>query len=141
MLVHQHHTSEGDPGDTVKITSRTTTRLRIQATCTAGVRFGSNGTFSLFQANGGVSAIGGEWLVNGTPSTFYVSRTIDSGTLTTDAGAGPLQMNSTRDYNIQQTSNGTKDTTCTFNISDDVSGSPVIATAEIIMQANYESGA
>ena len=48
-------------------------------------------------------------------------------------------MNTNRDYNIQQTSKGVKTTTITFNISDDVSGSPIIGTAEIIMIAEYET--
>ena len=76
-------------------------------------------------------------MLNGSAGDFYVSRTIDSGTLTTDAGAGPLQLNTDRDYSI----NGLNKTTqVSFEISDDVSGSPVRASVTYVFQAFFDNG-
>lgn len=117
----------GTPDNAVKMGSHIFFSIGTTGTIYSGVRFGADGSLYERQPAGGWSRFG-TWLYNGTASTYYLSRSIDAGTLTTDAGAGPLQMNSNRDYDIQLSSNGSKTTSVTFDISDDVSGSPVIDT-------------
>ena len=134
-----HYGSEGAPGDTVSISNRTVSNVRTVGTCFAGIKVDSDGALYQRQANGGYSAINGEWLVNGTPATFYVSRTIVSGTLTTDAGAGPLQLNVDREYDVQQVTPGTKTATISIDISDDVSGTPILDSAQFVFRAEQGS--
>ena len=124
--------SDGDVVDSVTLKDRTVFRIGLSGIVFSGIRLGSDGILYLFQANGGVSAVGGEWLVFGTASTFYVQRTITSGDLEVDAGAGFLQLNVNRDYNNQQTLVGESSATVFFEISSDVSGSPVVADATMI---------
>lgn len=92
----------------------------------SGVRFGSDGNLYRRQAAGGWSVFG-QWLVNGSASGFYLSRTINSGILTTDAGGGSLQLNTNRDYDVQTAIETTVSANVSFQISDDVSGSPIVA--------------
>lgn len=129
MLVHQSHTSEGTGSDTVKISDRTILNSRESGTCHSGIRFGSDGILYKIQAEGGVSAISGQWLVLGTASGFYVQRTIISGSLEDDEGTGWLQINADRDYDNQKSSAGVKTTEVFFEVSSDVSGVPVVDTA------------
>lgn len=131
MLVHQSQTSEGTVPDAVNITDRTVSNFRASGTCHAGVRVGLNGVLSRIQSNGGFSAISGEWLVTGTASGFFVQRTIISGTLEDDPGAGFLQCNANRDYDNQKSSQGTKTTVIFLEFSSDVSGSPIVGTATL----------
>jgi hypothetical protein len=116
MLVHQTQTSEGTASDFVNITDRTIENVTTSGTCHSGVRFGSSGVLSKIQPNGGLSAISGEWLGSGTASDFYLQRTIISGTLEDDAGAGFLQLNANRDYDNQKSSLGTKTTVVFFEV-------------------------
>ncbi len=135
MLVHQNQTSEGTVADSVKITDRTINNFRFSGTCHSGVRFGSDGVLFKRQANDGLSAISGEWLVTGTASGFFLQRTITSGTLEVDPGTGFLQLNTNRDYDNQKSSAGTKVTEVFFEISSDVSGVPVVDTATMIFSS------
>ena len=138
MLVHQTQESEGVVPDSVNITDRTISGARDSGTCHSGVRFGASGVLSRIQPNGGFSAISGEWLVTGDPTGFYLQRTLISGTLEVDAGAGFLQLNTNRDYDNQKSSAGQKTTEVFFEISSDVSGVPVVDTAT--MTFNSEQG-
>ena len=74
------------------------------------------------------------WLLAGTNTTYYVSRTVTEGSLTTDAGAGPLQCNADREYFIS-TNGPLKITTVVVNLSNDVSGSPIVASASYTFSA------
>ncbi len=139
MLQHIHSESEGTVGNVVTITSRTISRFRLDETCYSGIMFGGDGILYAIQNNTGTSAIIGEWLVNGTPGDFYVSRTIISDTLDTDAGAGPLQLNAGRLYRINRSMIGVKTTVITCDISDDVSGSPILDSATFTFVAEYET--
>ena len=74
------------------------------------------------------------WLLAGTNTTYYVSRTVAEGSLSVDAGAGPLQCNADREYYIS--SDGPlKITSVVFELSNDVSGAPIVATASYIFSA------
>lgn len=129
MLVHQTQTSEGIVTDSVKITDRTINNFRGSGTCHSGVRLASDGVLFKIQANDGLSSISGEWLVTGTASGFFVQHTILNGTLESDPGAGFLQLSVGRDYDNQLSSEGEKTTVVFFELSSDVSGSPIVDTA------------
>lgn len=129
MLVHQTQISEGTVADSVKVTDRNVVGVREFGTCHSGIRLGSDGVLSTIQANGGFSAISGEWLISGAASGFFVQRTILSGTLESDAGTGFLQLNANRDYDNQKSSAGTKITEVFFEFSSDASGTPIVDTA------------
>lgn len=118
--------SSGPAGDVAQIIPNDFVTQGFSGTVFSGVKFDADGNIYERQTAGGWSSIGA-WRLSGAASTFYVSRTIDTGSLTTDAGAGPLQMNTDRIYDIQRTSDGEDISRITFSISDDVSGSPVIA--------------
>lgn len=138
-MQHQIHSSEGDPGDTVVLTDLTIINLTVGGTCSAGIKVDADRTLYRQQANGGWSAISGEWLMRGVSSDFYVSMSVDSGSLTLDAGAGPLQLNTDRIYNLDQVGIGSSTVTITLSISDDVSGSPVVASAQFTFSPQVDS--
>lgn len=92
----------------------------------SGLKIDADGNLYERTANGGWSQFAA-WLLAGTASTYYVSRTILFGTLTTDAGAGPLQLNADREYDVQ-TSKGSKESSVRFDIASDVSGTPIVAS-------------
>ncbi len=74
------------------------------------------------------------WLLAGTNTTYYASRTVIEGSLTVDAGAGPLQCNADRIYYI--TTNGPlKLTTVRFDLASDASGSPIVASVSYVFSA------
>jgi len=135
MLAVFIHSSWGDPGNVANLTDRSITNTSIKV-CHAGVKIGSDGALYTQHALGGWSAIDGEWFVNGSAGGFYVSKTLESGTLTTDAGAGPIQTNVDRIYDIQEATTGlTKTAVITINISDDITGLPILATAVFSLSA------
>jgi len=139
MLMTVLMSSQGDPGNTVSLTDRAITNSSIKV-CHAGVKIGSDGALYTQHALGGWSAVNGEWFVNGTAGGFYVSRTLESGALTTDAGAGPIQTNADRIYDIQEATTGlTKTAVITINISDDITGLPILATAVFSLSATKTS--
>lgn len=57
----------------------------------SGIRFDVAGTISVRNANGSWG-VRGNWLSNGAAVDFSINHGTVDGTLTTDAGAGPLQM-------------------------------------------------
>lgn len=79
---------------------------RTETPCYSGIRLDSDGNTYIQQRNGNWSKVG-QWLLFGSASSFNVTRTIDSGTLTTDAGAGPLALSTDRTYSITNSSWGT----------------------------------
>jgi len=88
-----------------------------------------DGVFSIIQGAGGFSQITGPWRLAGTPADFYVQRTLESGTLQVDAGAGFLQLNVDRIYDSQKVSAGSKKTVVFFEIADDAGGANILDTA------------
>ena len=140
MLVHQTWESEGAVTG-VNIVSTTIISFSTEGTVYSGVRFGSDGVLYRFQPNGGVSSLPLQWLLSGTASNYYLQRTINSGTLDTDAGTGWLQLNSNRDFNIQNTMIGIEEAEIYFEISSDMSGTPVVGDGTITFRAEKETGA
>lgn len=102
-------------GDVIVLPSHYFATGAGSGTVYSGVKFGSNGWLYARQANGGWSFFG-VWLVSGTNSNFTVTRVINSGTLTTDAGAGPLALSADRIYDVQWSAPGLKTATVTFTI-------------------------
>lgn len=129
MLLHKNQSTDGAASDTVVLTDRTVENTSTGEPVNSGIRLGSDGVLREYQAGGGRTAIIGEWLVSGTASTFFVQRTILDGTLQTDPGTGFLQLNVNRDYINLKSTNGTKVTSIFLEISSDVSGVPLVATA------------
>lgn len=129
MLVHQNQTSEGTVSQGILITDREINNSRLSGTCHAGIKLGLDGVLSLIQADGGFSQITGEWLLAGTPADFYVQRTIISGTLQLDPGAGWLQLNVDRIYDKQLAFAGMLTAVVFFEIADDAGGTNIIDTA------------
>ena len=68
-----------------------------------------------------------------------MQRTIISGTLETDAGAGFLQLSGTRSYINEKSTLGIKTTVVFFEISSDASGTPLVATATMTFISERES--
>ncbi len=133
MLTHQTWQSEGVGVDTVNIVSTTIDNALESGTCHSGVSLDNDGVLLHIQANGGASAIVGQWLVNGTASDFFVQRTIISGTLQVDPGAGFLQLNVNRTYDSQRSTAGIKTTVIFLEVSSDISGVPIVATADFTL--------
>ena len=132
MLVYQNHTSEGSVGAAVKLKSRTWLSVGVNVPAVySGLTFGSDGVLNRVQPNNGLSAISGEWLISGVSSGFWVKRTIISGTLETDPGSGFLNMGVALSYRNIKSSFGEKRTEVFFEISNDVSGVPVVQIATI----------
>ena len=125
---------EGPPIDTVKITNRTVFSVRFSGTCHSGIIFRTSGVLNTIQANGGNSVVPGEWLVTGTASTFYLQRTIISGTLQSDPGGGFLQLNTTRTYEKQKNSAGNSVTVVFFELAADAGGTDILDTATMTFE-------
>ena len=141
MLIHQNHTSEGSVNPAVKVKSRTFTSEGIFTPAVySGLRFGSDGVLSKVQANDGLSAISGEWLISGAASDFWCQRTVISGTLEVDAGSGFINMAVNLNYKNIKSSVGTKTTVVFFEISNDASGVPIVETATITFVSILNSG-
>jgi len=128
------HGSGGAIGDKAQFVSHNFDNTGSTGTIYSGLRIDADGGLYARQEQGGWSRFG-TWLLGGTNSTFYVSRTIVTGSLDTDAGAGPLQLNTDRDYDVQRSIDGEDNCTVSFEISDDVSGSPVVASASYSFSA------
>jgi len=89
----------------------------IDGTIFSGVRFSSDGKVYRRTALGAFQSIGA-WLLIGTNTTFFLSRTIDVGTLNTDSGT-IQQMNANLDYDVQETDPGGQTlATVSFKIYD-----------------------
>ena len=135
MLVHQIQDTEGIVNNAVKLNSTTLIRISVNGPTFSGIQLQLTGDLFYRQTNGGLSQIAGQWLIFGSPGTFYVQRTIISGTLETDPGPGFLQLNATRSYTNRKDTIGVKTTEVFFEISDDVSGVPVIEMASMIFES------
>ena len=72
------------------------------------------------------------WLLNGSASTYYVSMTINSGTLTTSSGTGPLQCSTDRSWEISGSSTP-KTATITLTLADNTTGAPVLKSRQYFL--------
>jgi len=127
----------GDPGNTASLPANDFFTQGFDVTIYSGVQFHSNGLIYERQAEGTWSTFG-SWLLSGTNTTFWLRRTIDSGSLTTDAGGsvGDLrQMDTTREYDVQRNSNGEKRCAVTFTIVN-AADNATFATRTYTLEAN-----
>jgi len=90
----------------------------------SGVRFGSDGNIYRM-SEGGTWQVWTQWLVKGAASSYYLFRTINSGTLVSDSGTG-VQMSTTRSYYLTS-SIEEKTASIDFTISTSTTGTPVVA--------------
>ena len=92
-------------------------RSQGSGTVYSGVKFDSDGGVYERQPTGGCSRKF-SWYLGGVldNTDYYIVRTIISGSLTTDAGAGPLVLSTDRIYDIQETSD--TDMTVSFEIQN-----------------------
>lgn len=126
MLAHMHQESEGPVSDAAQTPvlpdfSRTT---NPPFTAYSGIKFDADGDIYARDGTATWQKVG-TWLLVGTNTDFSVSRTIDSGTLETDAGAGPLQLNADRIYDVRETlSEETHAAAGTFTIENWNGGTP-----------------
>lgn len=103
--------------------------------CNAGIKIDADGSVYT-KSNNGVWQVVATWLLVGPNTAWWVSRTIDSGTLTTDAGAGPLVCSSDREYSIANVIlSSTKTVTLTLELSNSDTGSPVISAVQYLIEA------
>jgi hypothetical protein len=108
----------------------------VGSECYAGVKFDADGVIYSMQSNGGWSSVG-SWLLSGVNTAFWVTSVIDSGALGTDAGRGPLAMSTDREFSVLEEVYGqTDDAQVSFEISTDVSGTPIVATGTYVIQAS-----
>lgn len=146
MLVDSILTTEGSSGSGVagvNVANRIIDNEQPLVPCHSGVKLGLDGVLSTINAFGGFSAVPTEWLITGSASTFYVQRTVLSGTLETDPGPGFLQLNADRIYDNIKVSAGTKETTLFLEFSSDASGVPIVAVATYELtseQSGFEIG-
>lgn len=113
--------------DTVTIRTTNYQRGQTNPICYSGVKFDADGNQYARQSNGGWSSLG-SWLVKGSAGNYYIQRTVNAGTLTTDGGDGVL-LSTDRIYDVQQTINGVTTPTVEvmFSISTDAPGTTVVA--------------
>ncbi len=133
--MHPVYGSGGTVSATAQLSSRRVSNYETFGLVYAGVKFDGDGNLYVRQSNGSYGAAEA-WLVSGSAGTFYLSRSIFSGTLNDDAGSGPMVMSSDRVYSIEQDFEGeAKITEIDFEISNDSSGSPIVASGRITLEA------
>lgn len=81
----------------------------------------------------------GLWLDSGSASAVWLERTINSGTLHTDPGAGRLNLGSSRSFVVEDTSPLASNKQCnlTMDFWDAASGGTKIGTATFTLTASY----
>ena len=96
----------------------------------SGLRFDSDGNIYRMSATGTWQAEA-TWLLEGAASTYYLFRTVNTGSLTNDDGDGNQLSTDDLDFWISNSVTWFERTCAvTFSISDDTLGSNVIATRQ-----------
>ncbi len=100
---------------------------------TDGVEWSSNsaGTYNVGR---------GVWLDEGDSSQVWVERTLDSGTLDVDPGAGRLRLDTTRTYEKHDTTipGGAETCTVTYDYYDAPSGGNLLDSVTLVHTAERE---
>lgn len=105
----------------------------------AGIDYRTNGTEWSSTAAGSYTVPRGNWLDTGLSSEAWVQRVISVGSLDIDPGAGRLQLNTARLFEVQDPSLAGGPVTCTltFNFYDHATlGSLIGTTGSIVLSAN-----
>ena len=129
----------GPAVDTSVITDLENFRV-FSSPCYARVKCDNDGDWYESNNAGSYSAAEGTWLTSGLNSEVWIERTIDSGTLTTDAGSGRLACSVDRVFDVQRSTFGAKTCTLTFEFWDAASGGNSLGTKQIVLTANWEDG-
>ena len=96
--------------------------------CYAGLRFDNDG-YVYERSPTGVWQNTGAWLLDGAAGDYYLWRTINTGTLTTDDGDGNILSTGDLDFDIQNSTEWfTRRCSITFKISDDAPGANIIVS-------------
>jgi hypothetical protein len=104
------------------------------ADATARITFNADGTCSYL----GDGTLVGGWFTPGvTPTGWSVRRTINSGALQTDAGAGWLALSSGRSFGCQETGVGSRVASVTFEFSPD-GGTTILGSRSVSFSADVE---
>lgn len=127
------HIQMGETTESVQFITYDFTNILAQGLGYSGLRVDKDGDLYARQPAGNSWTNIGPWLINGAANGFWVTRVVDAGTLTTDAGAGPLVCNVTRDYDVQ-IGTGMKTATVSFELSNDVSGNPILASVTYLFK-------
>ena len=99
----------------------------------AGVSFNSDSVEYEYNAVGGQYSLG-NWLDSGLNSEVWVERVITSGSFNSiDAGAGRLQLSTTRSFRLSRSASGSKTCQVTFNFYDAASGGNLLFTTGSIL--------
>lgn len=108
---------------------------KVSGTCQANVKCDNDGDWYESNNTGGYSTSEGNWLVTGLNSEVWVERTLDVGTLTTDAGTGRLVCSTDRIFGVSRSSAGSKQCTLTFEFFDAAVGGNSLGSKQIILDA------
>lgn len=111
-------------------------QTRSQKCCHAGIKIDNDGNIYESNNSGDGWQLLCTWLIVGTNSDFQIVRSIESGTLTTDAGAGPLALGTDREYKNQQCVFGGTATTVITLTLEKVSGSVFVDSREYTLSAS-----
>ena len=107
----------------------------------AGVDYRTNGTEWSSTASGSYTVSRGSWLDIGGSDEVWIQRTINSGSLTTDAGSGVLAMTSSRLFAVEDTSYPGGAVTCglTVKFYSDSGGTTEIGSATFTLSAERQA--
>lgn len=107
------------------------------ADCFAGVRLLPEGKLEIQLANGAWTNAGvppNEWMV--LPDEYFVTATLDSGTLTgPDTTVGLLSLDVIRAWDLERTELGTDAAVITLDIASDSSGAPILCSGTFTLEA------
>lgn len=102
---------------------------------TANLRFNSDGSTTVTGLGTGGTAPK-TWFT-GTPSGWSIQRTVNTGSLNTDPGAGWIALSANRTFGCTRTSTGTNTANVTFAFSPD-GGVSTLASRTVVFQAQVE---
>ncbi len=117
-------------------------RFRFGADCYAGVSLNANGTEYAWSNTGSPTGTNlGSWLVSGDADQFWARCTLNSGSLdAVNSGTGSwLQLNTTRNWAIVRTTDGTDLADFDIDIATDSGGANIVASANYTPSASRET--
>ncbi len=103
----------------------------------SGVRLLPEGILEIQLANGNWTNVGvpaNEWMV--LPDDYFVTATLDSGTLTgPDTAVGLFELDAIRAWDLERTTLGTDEAVVTLAIADNASGAPILCQGTFSLEA------
>lgn len=108
--------------ETVSLNTSDVNKIRINNTCTAGVRYRSSDDEDGSTNAGNYTESRGNWLDSGSETNVWFERTVNTGAIQTDPGSGRLQMSITRTIACVRTTQGVNTANVTITMWDASSG-------------------